>query len=197
MFKCLGIIAQKSNKEENIQKIYLTGKKWLREWPQVTSNKNKIKNALPAYRIDESIVQFISLTFQANRGSEELIQREEYLENFLRLTWKKTTRAWNIPSRQHMMCSSIHNKSKQITEAELLRMTCKDWHNVFPFLYWLTCFLSSWLVRQHHRSSFSLSVIAFSDVKFFTHQNIHLEQQKEKHSLLHPAHCMLFALQYT
>lgn len=63
--------------------------------------------------------------------------------------------------RQHMICSSIYNKSKQITEVGLLRMICKDWHHFFLLLYLLTCFLSTWLVRQHHRSSCSLSVIAF------------------------------------
>lgn len=106
-----------------------------------------------------------------------------------RIFWdwqKKTTRAWDIPSmvkRQHLMCSTIHNKSKQITEVELLKMTCKDWHNFFLLLYLLTCFLSFWLVRHHHHSSCSLSVIAFFACK------IHPQKLTEKHSLLHPAHC--------
>lgn len=106
----------------------------------------------------------IPLTFQANRGSEELIQREEYLEDLLRLTRKETTRAWDIPSvvnRQHIMCSSTYNKSKQITEVGLLKMTCKAWHNYLLLLFLLTSFFSSWLVRQHHRSSCSLSVKSF------------------------------------
>lgn len=81
------------------------------------------------------------------------------------------------------MCPSIYNKSKQITEAELLRMTCKNWYIFFLLLYLLTCLLSSWLVRQHHHSSCSLSVIAFFRCKI-VHTSEHTPSEVNREAFL-------------